>query len=107
MFREYALSITMIVVTICAFVSYIPQIVKTIKTKSSDDLSTCTWILWTLSSSCETIYSILLERPELIFASASELLLIIITLILSLVYKSKPETQDSSKNTCKAPEKSL
>lgn len=86
--QEIILIVTMWIVTICTYISYIPQIYKLVKTKKSDDLSILSWVLWTLSAVCNTIYSVILLRTELIIASVSELLLIIITLILSLVFRS-------------------
>lgn len=87
--RETILLVTMWIVTICTYISYVPQIVKIIKTKSSEDLSIASWVLWFISSTCDTVYSIVLSRPELIIASLSEFILIMITLILSFVYKNR------------------
>ena len=90
--QEIILIVTMWIVTICTYISYIPQIYKLVKTKKSDDLSIPSWILWTLSAVCNTIYSIIILRVELIVASVSELLLIIVTLILSLAFRNNKRT---------------
>ena len=45
-----------------------------------------------MSAVCNTVYSIVLLRIELIIASISELLLIATTLILSLVFKNNKRT---------------
>lgn len=87
--RETILLVTMWIVTVCTYISYVPQIVKVIRTKSSEDLSIASWVLWLLSAICNSIYSIVLLRPELIIASVSEFLLIAVTLVLSLIYKNK------------------
>ena len=87
--EELILIITMWIVTICTYISYIPQIVKLIKTKKSEDLSIISWLLWTVSSLANLIYSIVLGRTELIIASISELLLILVTLILTVYYNYK------------------
>ena len=43
--REIILQITMLIVIVCTYISYVPQIIKLIKTKSGDDLSITSWIL--------------------------------------------------------------
>lgn len=87
--KEILLLVTMWIVTICTYISYIPQIVKIIKTKKSEDLSITSWLLWSISSIADFTYSILLGRVELIIASGSELILILITFILCIYYEYK------------------
>lgn len=87
--KEIILIITMRIVTICTYISYIPQIVKLIKTKESEDLSVLSWILWTISSFANLVYSILLNRLELIISSVSEFVLILITLFLTIYCKER------------------
>ena len=87
--NDIILIITVWIVTICTYISYIPQIIKLIKTKRSEDLSIVSWILWTISSLANLIYSIFLGRLELIFASVSESLLILVVLILTIWYNYK------------------
>lgn len=86
MIKEIILIITMWIVTICTYISYIPQIIKLLKTKKAEDLSIISWFLWNISSCSNFIYSIVLGRTELIIASISEFLLILITLILTIYY---------------------
>lgn len=87
--QEIILMITMWSVTICTYISYVPQIVKLIKTKKSEDLSILSWLLWTVSSFANLLYSLVLNRSELIIASVSEFLLIVITLVLTVYYDYK------------------
>ena len=87
--KEIILVVTMWIVTICTYISYIPQIVKLIKTKKSEDLSVASWCLWSISSLANFVYSIVLGRLELIVASISEFLLILVTLVLTIWYNYK------------------
>lgn len=87
--KEIILIITIWIVTICTYISYIPQIVKLIKTKESEDLSVASWVLWTISSIANLIYSLILGRAELVFASTSEFFLILTTLVLTIYYGYK------------------
>lgn len=78
------------IVTVCTYVSYLPQLYKLIKTKKAEDLSITSWILWMISSLANLIYSVLLGRFELIVASVSEFILISAVLFLTVYYtKSK------------------
>ena len=87
--RELVLLVSMWTVTICTYISYVPQLYKLVKTKSSEDLSISAWVLWTIGSVCNVVYSLALARVELIVATVSETLLCTTVLILNLVYKNK------------------
>lgn len=87
--KETLLQITMWIVTICTYISYVPQIYKLYKTKHSEDLSVQSWLLWTVSALANTAYSIMLLRVELIIASVSEALLILVVLLQTLYYNRK------------------
>ena len=87
--KDIILVVTMWIVTICTYISYVPQIVKLIKTKKSEDLSIMSWCLWSISSFANLVYSIVLGRYELIIASISEFMLILVTLVLTIWYHYK------------------
>lgn len=87
--RELVLNITMWIVTVCTYISYMPQIVKLLKTKKSEDLSVASWVLWTISAIANLVYSIVLGRVELIIASLSDFLLIALVLVLTVYYNYK------------------
>lgn len=85
--KEVVLQITMWVVTVCTYISYIPQLHKLVRTKKAEDLSVASWILWMISSLANLIYSLALGRVELIIASVSEFLLILSVLVLTIRYR--------------------
>lgn len=87
--RELVLNITMWIVTVCTYISYMPQIVKLLKTKKSEDLSVASWVLWTISAIANLVYSVVLGRVELIIASLSDFLLIALVLVLTVYYNYK------------------
>ena len=91
--KEVVLTLTMWTVTICTYISYVPQIIKLYKTKHAEDLSVTSWILWTVSALANTVYSFILARPELIFASVSETLLILTVLFQTMYYKKREEAK--------------
>ena len=89
---DFILVALMMTITILAYVGYIPQIIRLIKTRDSEGLSITAWIIWIVSCSCGTAYSIILKRPELIITYVSELVLSVIIFILILKYR-KPEAK--------------
>lgn len=87
--RDAAIYISALVVTITTYISYVPQIYKLIVTKKSEDISLASWVLWTVSAVASTAYSILLMRVELMIASVSEMVFIVVILILTYIYRNK------------------
>jgi uncharacterized protein with PQ loop repeat len=74
-------------ITICAYISYFPQIYRLMKKKHSGDLSITTWSIAIYSDICGTVYSILIQRYDLLSMYASKLVLATIILVLILVYR--------------------
>lgn len=84
------------IVSVCTFISYFPQIVKSLKTKKASDLSVLSWIIWVISSLCYTLYAILCTNSfMLIFETAMELSFCITILVLAIVYR-KNKTNDAN-----------
>lgn len=76
------------VVSFCTFISYFPQALKLVKTKTSNDLSIGTWILWVLSSFCYIIYAIFVSCDAmLVFETGLELFFCLFILMLVVIYK--------------------
>ena len=86
---ELVLYLLMVGTTLTMYISYVPQIVKIIKTKKSDDISATSWVLWVTATTLDVIYAILLRRPELMLASISEWVLNATVLLLCIKYRSK------------------
>ncbi len=77
------------IVSICTMISYLPQTIKLIKTKKSNDLSINSWILWVTSSLAYTLYAVLCSKDfMLIFETSLELTFCLIILLLALKYKN-------------------
>lgn len=77
------------IVSLCTLISYLPQTIKLLKTKKSDDISIPSWILWIVSSFSYTLYAFLISKDfMLIFETSLELTFcIIILIILSIIYR--------------------
>lgn len=77
------------IVSLCTMISYLPQTIKLIKTKSAEDLSISSWVLWVTSSLAYTLYAILCSHDfMLIFETALELSFCLIILLLALIYRN-------------------
>ena len=76
------------IVSICTFVSYFPQIVKSLKTKQAQDLSIGSWVLWVISSVAYTMYAVLCtDSVMLIFETSLELSFCVIILVCAIVFR--------------------
>ncbi len=84
---DSVLFLLMGIITVCAYIGYVPQIITLLKTKHSEDLSIASWLIWVISTTCGTIYSIVIKRPEMLIMYASELILSLIILFLIIKYR--------------------
>lgn len=85
-------NVLLIIVSVCTFASYFPQIVKCLRTKKSEDLSIWSWILWVTSSLAYTLYAVLCQNNfMLIFETSLELLFCVIILICAIVFRDKKD----------------
>lgn len=92
-------NVLLIIVSICTFLSYFPQIVKCLKTKKSEDLSIWSWVLWVTSSLAYTLYAILCQdNIMLICETLLELLFCVIILICAIIFRDKKEKNKMDKS---------
>ena len=76
------------IVTLCTLISYLPQTIKLLRTKKSNDISIASWLLWVISSISYTLYAILVSDDLMLIVETSlELIFCIIILVLSLIYR--------------------
>lgn len=85
--KEVILVALMGIITICAYIGYVPQIIRLLRTKKSNDLSIPAWVIWIISTACGSAYSIILHRPEMIMMYVSELILSVIILYFIIKYR--------------------
>ena len=81
-------NILLSIVTLCTMISYMPQIIKLIRTKSSEDLSVQSWILWSISSLSYTLYAYIVSDDFMLrLETTLEFSFCFIIFILTLVYR--------------------
>lgn len=83
--KDTILILLMGIVTVCSYIGYVPQLVKLIRTKNSEGLSSASWIIFIVSLFCCVAYAVILGRWELLMSYGSELGLSLI--ILFLIYR--------------------
>lgn len=86
---QYTLwNILLWIVATCTMISYLPQVMKLLKTKKSRDLSIQSRILWVVSSLSYTLYAVLCSHDfMLIFETSLEFLFCLIILSLAIIYR--------------------
>ena len=76
------------IVTMCTMISYIPQAIKLVKTKKSNDLSLKSWILWVVSSLSYTLYALLCSDEVMLLVETSvESFFCLLILSLAVKYR--------------------
>lgn len=77
-------------ITIVGFISYIPQIIRMIKQKSSRDVSVLTWAFWFVNSGLYLLYLCISDVTIwLILSQVLEVCLIGLTFFVVVVYRLK------------------
>lgn len=85
------------IVSLCTLISYLPQVIKLIKTKESNDLSTTSWIIWVVSSFSYSLYAFLYS-DEFMLKFETTLEFSFCLLILSLTVKYRNNKREGDKN---------
>ena len=76
--------------TVIQLYAYVPQIIKLIKTKSSDDLSLSSWVIWIVSYLCYLGYVLITDSDGgIVFLVGVELVFTVIITVLILVYRKR------------------
>lgn len=76
------------IVTICTFLSYLPQAIKILKNKVASDLSVSSWILWVVSSLSYFLYAILCTNEFMLkLVTLIEFIFCLLILILTIKYR--------------------
>jgi len=80
--------------SLCA---YVPQWKQLVETKSSKDISLIAWIIWIFSSLFSLFYAVVRFQltgsgGSLFFAAFMNLLFVVVTVYLIVLYRNKKET---------------
>jgi uncharacterized protein with PQ loop repeat len=82
-------------IPLISLTAYLPQWRKIVATRSSKDISLRSWLLWSISASIAVFYAVAQyqmtgQGTALVFSSAVNLVFVLITVYLLVVYRSTP-----------------
>ena len=81
----------LLVIQICAILTYFPQIIKTLRMKKCDDVAISAWVIALFSLFSYSVYGFLIKDKFIIFTCLTETVLAVITVILLLKYRLYPK----------------
>jgi len=82
-------AVLLIVVTGIGLVSFLPQIVKTLKLKKSGDIAILSWIIWIISYLLMAVYAFAFTKdPVYFFLELIEGSICLFTLLICLKYRN-------------------
>lgn len=84
--REIILNSCASICAVLTLISYIPQLIKTLRTKHADDLFVGSWTLWFIGAITWEVYAVVDGTIGLIVSQTLELIMILITLVLTFIY---------------------
>jgi uncharacterized protein with PQ loop repeat len=84
-------------IPLLSLTAYLPQWRKIVATKSSKDISLYSWLLWSVSAAITVFYAVTQYQitghgTALVLSSAVNLVFVIITVYLLLIYRKKGAT---------------
>jgi len=76
--------------TVFGFISFLPQIIKTIKTKKADDIAVLSWIIWIAGYTIMAVYAFIFTLDKVFFILETvEGSVCLLTLLVCLKYRVK------------------
>ena len=82
-------NILLIAISTCSFISYLPQIIKTINTHSSEDISISSWAINSVSMAAYVVYAFFISKDlMLVFATGCEFIFTATILVLAIKYRN-------------------
>ena len=76
------------IVSFCTSISYLPQIMKLLKTKKSEDLSIVSWVVWVVNSFSYLLYAFLCSKEFMLrFETTLEFSFCVLILVLTIYYR--------------------
>lgn len=76
-----------LIAAFCTTTSFIPQAIKTIRTKNTKDISLAMYLIFSVGVSLWLVYGLLINDLPVIIANAITLVFALIILIYKLIYK--------------------
>ena len=88
-------------------IAFVPQVIKTWKTKSAADFSLAMLLIWCTGIACWVAYGFLLNAEPIILWNLATLLLAGAILVMKLKFKGRSEKEPKRSSIKKSPVKDL
>lgn len=82
------IEIIFLIVQSATLFASMPQVVRLVKMKQSDELSIFTWSIWLVSQSVSLVYVLSINNIPLIIVNAAWVIFYIVMMVLILKYKT-------------------
>jgi len=87
MVKEFIINYVGFFAAFCTTISFLPQVIKVYKTKSTKDISLYMFLIFTMGTFCWLIYGILESSLPIIIANTITLILSAIILLYKIKFK--------------------
>ncbi|XOJ72708.1 SemiSWEET transporter [Candidatus Pelagibacter sp. Uisw_114] len=87
MIKEFIINYVGFFAAFCTTVSFLPQVIKVYKTKSTKDISLYMFLIFTIGTFCWLIYGIIESSIPIIIANTITLILSAIILLYKIKFK--------------------
>ena len=87
MIKEFIINYVGFFAAFCTTVSFLPQVIKVYKTKSTKDISLYMFLIFTIGTFCWLIYGIIESSLPIIIANTITLILSAIILLYKIKFK--------------------
>ena len=87
MIKEFIINYVGFFAAFCTTISFLPQVIKVYKTKSTKDISLYMFLIFTIGTFCWLIYGILESSLPIIIANTITLILSAIILLYKIKFK--------------------
>ena len=87
MIKEFIINYVGFFAAFCTTVSFLPQVIKVYKTKSTKDISLYMFLIFTIGTFCWLIYGIIESSIPIILANTITLILSTIILLYKIKFK--------------------
>ena len=87
MIKEFIINYVGFFAAFCTTISFLPQVIKVYKTKSTKDISLYMFLIFTIGTFCWLIYGIIESSLPIIIANTISLILSAIILLYKIKFK--------------------
>ena len=85
--------ILLTIIQICTFLGYLPQMIKAIRTKKTDDVAISSWVLSFINANAYLAFGILIGNIFIIITTVTEVILAFASILVLYKYRTKSKNK--------------